>query len=213
MIMRHIAMRFFLLSLLAMETAAAAAGAATPPETARGRGPLGAHHRISKVFLLEKGRSRLDLDTSFIVEGSDSVLMDGVAMERESDYRINLLMGTLVLVRPASGGETVRISWQRYPFSFSPVFAARFPGDSGPLRVTRPPARTIEGEGKRSSPYRLRLSGSKSVGFSLGSDRGLGIDQSLKMSMAGKLAKDLEVRAFLSDDNLPVQPEGNTEEL
>ncbi len=213
MIMRSIAMRFFLLSLLAVETAAAAAGAAAPPEAARGRSPLGSHHRISKVFMLEKGQSRLDLGTSFIVEGSDSVFMNGVAMERESDYRINLLMGTLVLVSPASGGEAVRISWQRYPFAFSPVFAARFPDDSGPLRVTRPPAPPIEGEGKKGSPYRLRLSGSKSVGFSLGSDRGLGIDQSLKMTMAGKLAKDLEVRAFLSDDNLPVQPEGNTEEL
>jgi hypothetical protein len=29
----------------------------------------------------------------------------------------------------------------------------------------------------------------------------------------GKVAEDLEVRAYLTDDNLPVQPQGNTEEL
>ncbi|HSG28591.1 MAG TPA: hypothetical protein VLA34_08940, partial [Candidatus Krumholzibacterium sp.] len=93
-------------------------------------------------------------------------------------------------------------------------FASRFPGEAPAygVNLTDPLRSAAKGE-SQGTPYGLRLSGSKTVGFSVGSSRGLGIDQSLKVTMVGKLARDLEVKAFLTDDNLPVQPEGNTEEL
>ena len=39
------------------------------------------------------------------------------------------------------------------------------------------------------------------------------VDQNLRLNITGQLTEDIFVRAFLSDDNLPVVPEGNTEEL
>lgn len=180
----------------------------------RARGPVRSHFRESKVLALLPGQTRVDMGRSFIVAGSDSVSIGGRHLERETDYRINILRGTVILVAPAAGGELMRISWSRYPFAFAPVFASRFPGDSPEFRVTVPESGGAGKEsGEKWNPYRLRLSGSKTVGFSVGTSRGLGIDQSLEVTMVGSLAKDLQVKAFLSDDNLPVQPEGNTEEL
>ena len=167
-----------------------------------------------RSFILEEGQTRIEIGRSFIVPESDSVLIDGMPLRRESDYRINTLRGSIVLVRPALGGERLIVRFSRYPLPFGPVFASRVAEGAPPLPleslVSPTPARE---ERRAAEPYRLRLSGSKTVGVNIGSNRDLGLDQSLRVTMVGTVAKDLEVNAFLTDDNLPVQPEGNTEEL
>jgi hypothetical protein len=176
--------------------------------------PVREHYVESKRMELSEGMTRIDLGVTFIISGSDSVTVDGIPLVREKDYRINILKGTLILVSPPAGGEVLEARWKRYPFAFAPVFAARFPGERPEYEVTMPVTGRVEREAPaEANPYRLRLSGNKTVGFSMGSGQDLGIDQSLKVTMMGKLAKDLEVRAYLTDDNLPVQPQGNTEEL
>ncbi len=143
-------------------------------------------YRQKRSFILLSAQERIDLERSFLIPGSDSVSLDGRLLERETEYRINYLRGTLILVRPAAGGERLLASWSRYPFPFAPLFASRFPGEkpAGPVTIPRseeagsPPA---EGGGL----YNLRLSGSKTVGFSIGTGRGVGIDQSLKVTMVG----------------------------
>jgi hypothetical protein len=176
--------------------------------------PVRDHYVESKRIVLSEGMTRIDLGVSFIIAGSDSVTIDGLPLQRETGYRINILKGSLILVEPPSGGELLEVRWKRYPFAFAPVFAARFPGERPPHQVTMPEASTIDRKSEsQANPYKLRLSGNKTVGFSVGSGKDLGIDQSLQVTMMGKLAKDLEVKAYLTDDNLPVQPQGNTQEL
>ncbi|MCD6379492.1 hypothetical protein J7M07_03500, partial [bacterium] len=168
-----------------------------------------------RSYILREGQTRLDLGVSFIISGTESIAIDDRKLVNGKDYRINTLRGTIVLVEPGVAGQVFEINYSRYPFPFSPVFARRFPSGGKPkpdynvsvLASGRGSERT------RRNPYRFNVSGSKSVGFSVGSKRGLGIDQSMNVTLSGKLAKDLEVKAFLSDDNLPVQTEGNTEEL
>ena len=178
------------------------------------RAPVRNQYRETGTFILLPDQKRVDLGRTFLIQGTDSVTVQGRILRREDDYRINTLKGVIILVEPAVGGEKLEVSWSRYPFSFPPVFAARFPGENPLSGFTAPVSEPRGGwEKRKGTPYRLRLSGSKTIGFTLGSNRGLGIDQSLKVTMSGKLAKDLEVKATLTDDNLPVQPEGNTEEL
>jgi hypothetical protein len=167
-----------------------------------------------RAFVLEEGQTRIEIGRSFIVPESDSVLIDGAPLRRGGDYRINTLRGSIVLVKPASGGERLIVRFSRYPLPFGPVFASRVAEGAPPLPleplVSPAPGRE---ERRAAEPYQLRLSGSKTVGVNMGSNKDLGLDQSLRVTMVGKVAKDLEVNAFLTDDNLPVQPEGNTEEL
>lgn len=170
--------------------------------------------REVRNFVLEQGQNRLDLERPFLIPGSDSLSIDGKPMRRGDDYRINTLRGTLIIAGTVSGGERVVVSFLRYPFTFQPVFATRFPEGVQPIAGSAPlPVPSKKVDRKRGATHNLRMSGSKTVGVSVGSNRGLGIDQSLKVTMVGKIAKELEVNATLSDDNLPVQPEGNTEEL
>lgn len=170
---------------------------------------------VRKRYILAEGQRRIDTEISFVVPGSDSVTVDGLGLSRNTDYRINSLSGVIVLVNEAEAGQVLEFACSRYPFSFPPIFARRYPSGEAPEKAAAVVGAAGGGDAAQRgrNPYRIRVSGSKSVGFSLGTGRGVGIDQSLKVTLSGKLAKDLEVKAFLSDDNLPVQPEGNTEEL
>ncbi|MDD3642631.1 MAG: hypothetical protein PHQ19_04115 [Candidatus Krumholzibacteria bacterium] len=200
-----------LIALLLLPAVCARAG---DGGAARVRAPIRDQFTESRRIELTAGETKIELGVSFLVEGSDSLILDGAPLRRGDDYRINILKGTVILVAEPAGGEILEIRWSRHPFPFEPVFASRFPGERPAAGVTVPvpsgapePARAApQGSG-------LRLSGNKTIGFSLGSGRDLGIDQALKVSMTGTLAPDLEVRAYLTDDNLPVQPQGNTEEL
>ena len=183
--------------------------------TAAGDAPA-SHDRAKerRVFILKTGETRVELGMPFVVPGSDSVTVDGKPLARGDDYRINTLRGSIVLVKSAAGGERLVVRFSRYPLPFAPVFASRVAEGEAPLPLEplAPPAKP-QGERRAAEPSQLRLSGSKTVGVNVGSNKDLGIDQSLRVTMVGKVAKDLEVNGFLTDDNLPIQPEGNTEEL
>lgn len=60
---------------------------------------------------------------------------------------------------------------------------------------------------------KLYLNGSKTLGLSIGSRSGFEFDQSTALCLGGKLGGEVNIEGVLSDDNLPLQPEGTTEEL
>jgi len=67
--------------------------------------------------------------------------------------------------------------------------------------------------GERESYSNLIKGGSLTRGFSFGSGKGLFLNSGLRMQLSGKLSEDLEINASLTDQNTPLQPEGNTQTL
>lgn len=75
------------------------------------------------------------------------------------------------------------------------------------LLLSRPiNAETIFGSG-------IEKSGSIIRGFTVGTNRDFSLQSGLRLQLAGKLSDDIELVASLTDENTPIQPEGNTESL
>ena len=63
------------------------------------------------------------------------------------------------------------------------------------------------------APSQLEVSGSQTVGISVGSGRGVSPNQELRVNVEGKASENITVLALLSDQDLPIQPEGTTENI
>jgi hypothetical protein len=50
-------------------------------------------------------------------------------------------------------------------------------------------------------------------GFTVGSNRDLSLNSGFRLQLNGKLSNDIEIVAALTDENTPIQPEGNTQKL
>jgi len=59
----------------------------------------------------------------------------------------------------------------------------------------------------------IQRSGSITRGFTVGTTRDFTLSSGLRLQLSGRLSEDLEIVAALTDENTPIQPEGNTEKL
>lgn len=134
----------------------------------------------------------------------------------ESNYTIIHGQGKLVLLDKSLKGKTAAISYRVFPVSFSESYEHK--------KLTR-----IENENPNAvNPFLfeykpeledvfelngLQKSGSISRGVSFGNNRDLAVNSNLNLQLSGKVSGDVSILASISDDNIPIQADGNTQQL
>jgi len=79
------------------------------------------------------------------------------------------------------------------------------------IKISRPLRNILSGEsifGKN-----MQKSGAIIRGFTIGTNRDFTLNSGLRLQLNGKISDDIELIAALTDENTPIQPEGNTETL
>ena len=153
----------------------------------------------------------------FILTGSDSIFIAGSLISKEQ-YQIDYEHGTIVFLTALPLSTQILIHYQSIPFlNLLPSYALH----SVELETIFYQEQTIAKERPNQLTFdttfaggleELTVSGSKTLGFSVSSVQGLGIEQATRLNLQGNVA-GVEVEAALSDQNSPIPAEGITKEI
>jgi hypothetical protein len=149
-----------------------------------------------------------------ILRDSLETTIDGKRLTRNLDYQIDYPTGTVTFLNAYLPDATVQVTYQSLPFSIKKQYKREL------FQPTAPPP--LEGGGEvepplqqagETAPPPLQVTGTQTFGVSFGSGRSLSQNQELRISVDGKVSENVSVTALLSDQDLPIQPEGTTENI
>jgi hypothetical protein len=156
------------------------------------------------------------LDTLSVVPDSWTMTTsDGVSVDT-SLYEFDWAHSR-ILLRDKAKLDSVKIQYRVFPFLFTAetrhkersLLAPNMVGGVNPFEAFYTPRSSTE----MFTFSSLEKSGSISRGIQVGNNQDLGVSSSLNLQLSGRLTPKLGVRAAISDNNIPVQPQGNTQNL
>lgn len=165
--------------------------------------------------------SKVVFQKPFILD-SLSVLEETIVVQDKSgnsfDFFYQLQTGQLTVTAKPDMPDSLRVCYRTFPLAFHQVYAKRTllaDYDSTAIfknrKVATIPAFDFREELFQSS--NLAKTGNLTRGVSFGNTQNLFVNSSLNLQMSGELAENLNIRASISDQNVPFQPEGNTQQL
>ncbi|MCK4306355.1 MAG: hypothetical protein KAY24_19090, partial [Candidatus Eisenbacteria sp.] len=140
------------------------------------------------------------------------VTQESTVFQVGRDYRLDPVAGQLFWL----GARPTRASPLRVRYRYLPLAIAgywervRWAASPETLTIASLPT---EPEPSLPPGARLQVGGSKTFSLEFGNRQDVDFSQSLDLTIRGQLAEQVEIRAILTDRNMPLQPEGTTAEL
>jgi hypothetical protein len=160
------------------------------------------------------------VDSLSLVPGSGALWSDTLLVDT-SAYRVDAAAGLLIWNKSATtyknlGNDSLRFVYRVFPFSFSHSFhhkdrsriETQYKGLYNPFEYN-----------EKSDDFDifklqgLNHTGSISRGVSFGNAQDVVVNSSLNLQLSGKLNENIEILASVTDNNVPIQPEGNTQQI
>jgi len=167
---------------------------------------------------------RVNLDNLYtisrpiIIPFTETIIV-GDSLLTKGDYKFSYNNGTFSLSDslPYSIYDTLIVTYQAVNLGLLKVYKKRdlvIKYDT----ATGDTIRVISSEGGGFSSESIFGSGMEKSGtivrgFTVGTTKDFTLNSGLRLQLSGRLSDDIEVVAALTDENTPIQPEGNTERL
>jgi hypothetical protein len=150
----------------------------------------------------------LRLDSLTIVPGS-------VKLRSESSCELEYnSQNGLITIRADPSTDSILICYKVFPFDLYKEVKNRttVAHDSLPLKQTSVSKKSDLADHREElfSTGKINKSGAISRGISFGNRQDIFVNSVLNLQMEGKLSDNLNIRASITDQNIPYQPEGNT---
>jgi hypothetical protein len=175
----------------------------------RGQTPVpGSSNLRQKVFFIQADSLRID--TVSIIPNTFAA--EGVAAD---NYRLDFVNAVLYWnKRP--GADSIRVTYRVFPFRLNPV-VQRMSFDSirNNLAIT-PYEFNREATDEQKGIFNfgtLRAEGSFGRQLSFGNSQDAVLNSTLNLQLSGMLGDSIEIKAAITDNNIPIQPDGNTRQL
>lgn len=164
-----------------------------------------------RVRLCVPNKMTVKLDTLSIRPESFSI-----ADVSPAAYMLDPVTATVYLKDSALLGRVLSCRYQTFALDFSSPYAHKStslierPTHRYTPSTTSTPLQTVADWQQNNQ---LLSSGSISRGVSVGNRQDLALNSTLNLQLSGKLSEDVSIEASITDKNIPIQPEGNTQYL
>ncbi len=153
-----------------------------------------------------------------IIPYTEKIILRGKILNKK-DYNISYSNASFSLSDSLAYSifDTLYVTYNSYRLSFRKEYKKR----SLVVKVNQAGNDTIQvaqSENGEFTPEEIfgsgiEKSGTLVRGFTVGTTKDFTLNSGLRLQLSGKLSKDIEVVAALTDENTPIQPEGNTARL
>jgi len=157
------------------------------------------------------------IDSLSVVPGSLTLSTPDATTLDTAKYTYDYNTG-LLNIKKEICADSLKICYQTLPFSFHRVYQHKSLAayDSGAffddVRFRNGRQQGVPKEELFATPN-LYKSGSISRGVTFGNRQDVFVNADLNLQLEGALTDDLNIRAAITDQNIPLQPEGNTQQL
>lgn len=153
----------------------------------------------------------VQLDTNSIVFNSVEI-NDSLGEDIEVDH----VRGRLIWKGQNLPTDSIMVRYRAFSFSFVKPYFHKDSEKLKQLYESNNQAFKINIEDSRPSVFDLgylNKTGSISRGIMVGNNQDLSVNSNLNLELTGNISHRFKVVASISDDNIPIQPEGNTQQL
>ena len=189
---------------------------------------------LQKTESFELKDSELEFTVKYppiLPDSEQLVTANGKILVRNVDYQIDFYPGKITIVKRDSITDPYRlkITYRTLPFAIKEVYKRDLYGEQDPNGFRQPSTVDPQQEDAGISENRfadnqqsmvsdsqasqLEVSGSQTFGISVGSGRDVTPNQELRVNVEGNVSENISILALLSDQDLPIQPEGTTENI
>ena len=187
---------------------------------------------LQKTESFELKDSELEFTVKYppILRDSEQlVAANGKVLVRNVDYQIDFYPGKITIVTPdaMTAPYQLKITYRTLPFAIKEVYKRDLYGEQDPISSQQSAvssqqensdlSRDLLADSRQptadSQASQLEVSGSQTFGISVGSGRDVTPNQELRVNVEGNVSENISILALLSDQDLPIQPEGTTENI
>lgn len=160
-------------------------------------------------------RDTTQLDSLSIDLSSVSVFLNDSTTADSTAFEIDAVNGLLIW-KADLPNDSIRVDYRTLPFKINEPYSHRSPDMIQPEESYFDAPITYQNDYQSSDIFestKLNKTGSISRGIGFGNNQDLTVNSTLSLQLNGKLTDRISVLASITDDNIPIQPEGNTAQL
>ncbi len=157
----------------------------------------------------------LSIDSLPIVANSELLKIDGIVLD-SNEYDLNYVLAKITFKSEKYLNKNLEVVYRFIDFDFNKKYYRKDAKKIEQIDPGLPDFYSIKPEENKKEIFDLgglNKSGSISRGITFGNNQNLAVNSNLDLQLSGKLTDDINIRAAISDDNIPIQAEGNTQQL